>query len=498
MTKEFLLLQVHHASIAASVVFQTKGVWRVRRDLAVLQQAEPGGDPAADNWAVRLRRALGDRRARLSCILLLHRQEYAVLQTELPPGTPDETTSMLDLILADLIPADSAGICSGWENVGLTETGQQIIQVYWTPQNKITPVLETLEAGGFVLAGVFPALAIFRRLLLAEDADRPLAFLHMTSESAEFACWRPGGTALFSRGRQLQSGSVAKNGSADTGLVRELASCLRNAQAQMALQANGGVRLVRLGSSVYSSSDCPACVLENHPAAERLKEATALYKSERQEDFLALAATAELAGTLLAQTHSGRLATPLNMLPRQFLRQHEMTRRRSLAIQTSTLILGIVLLVIGNLWLYSYQLEESLQKTQAEISQLAPQAKEIEAMEERIASIRDQIDYAISPTDALTQINRVLAESSALQGLFLDRMAYKSSGEIAMEGHSVSDITPWKFAEALSNTGLFGTVQRPKIETHMLGGTRSIRFALKVQTSKSSPTGESANEGKRR
>lgn len=480
MINQVILIQLSSTEAIGLAACRKNGSWRVQWDFRLPLCGAPD-DPHSADWGTRLRHLLKRKKySTQGIILVLGRQDYAVTSIPLPPGTPAETASMLELDLAERLPADPARICHGWETVETGEDGRQLIQVYWSPREKIDAVLDDLGKNGLKLIGIFPSLALYRRLFLPQYQNRPLVLLHDSSEFFEYAGWASGGALLFSRGKKHLTGSLPDDGSGARTILTELAGNAGVALAQS--QPDGGHFLIDWRSNPGDAKLPSELVGEPHPAAERLKQATGKLKSELPLDFILLAGATELLPVLLSQSHSGSLASPLSMLPRQLIRRSEWVQLRRLATQSATLVLGILLLASGNLWLYSALMAKQLDANQEEIKRLTPEVKEIEGMEQRIASIKDQLDYAISPVDALRAVNALLAKSGdSLEGLYLDHMNYLSSGEIIMEGHTTSDITPWKFAEDLGQTGAFRITQKPRIETHMLGGTRSIRFNLKVQ-----------------
>lgn len=482
MADSTLIIQFQCHGVLGLIAGAGRGRPRIERTFS-LPLAPGGGEAGGAEFSRRLRKELGAKGGRplRRALLVLHRQDLALLELRLPPGTPAETAQMLELELADRIPLEPARVCYGWELVDRQEDGRQTIQVYWTPQQKIAPLMAALGNAGLEVAGVLPALALYRRQLRTEGTSDPLAFIHCTPQGFEAVCWGAQGTVLFSLGRMVAQAASAA-GDHDpfpAGHGAELsdfiqASCRR-------FELNGELRKLYVGSEPADAGlglGAEANALD-HPALARTGQVLEALEASDRLAFLPLVLAAELASAFATRPGGG--VETVNMLPRSLSASREASRARSLTLQVAGLILSIVALAAGNLWLYAYQMKRQLAASQAEMARLAPQVKEVEAMEGRIHSIREQLDYVLSPADAVRKINEVLAEADpALEGLYLDHMNYKSTGEIMVEGHATNDITPWKLAEALDKSAAFQITQKPRIQTRQYGETRSIRYSLAV------------------
>lgn len=480
MRNPVLIFQLQDRCLLGIVCSIKSGNWRIERDFTITLDAS-GDHETGSAWADLLRTKLNDKKKDSvhSCLWILHRSDYAVLNLELPAGTSEETAAMLELELADRLPADLAKICFGWDRVDTSEDGQQILQVYWAPQSRILPIYEALKHAGLELTGILPALALYRPLIMNPAPDHPTALLYVEGGNYELAGWDPRGIISFSRGKKSLLGENESSELNSGALEADLRKKLQQLSAQFPPDAEP--RLVRLHAAAIG----PEAEAElKSSVSGGLQELVKSLKNPCREKFFPLAAVVIQAPLLFGRTASENSSLTLNMLPRQVVQRSEREQFKRLAIRVAILLTGIVALLVGNAVFYLHELRTQLAGDQMEIKRLTPVAKDIEAMEARIVSINDQLDYAISPVEALKAVNAILANASdILDGLFLDHMTYAATGEIVMEGHAINDITPWKFAEELGKSGAFRILQKPKIEWHMFGGTRSIRFNLKVQAS---------------
>jgi len=120
-----------------------------------------------------------------------------------------------------------------------------------------------------------------------------------------------------------------------------------------------------------------------------------------------------------------------------------------------------------------------LEEVRLQVDSLRPEGKAVEVMEQRIQTLAAQTNYNLSPAEILYELSAVIGQGGAgLDGLYLDELTYSADGQVVISGHSRGEITPWRFAELLSSTGIWEQVDPPKIEFRQYGTTRLLRFSL--------------------
>jgi len=497
MVNSTLFLQFFPSRVLGLIAEPGGSAYRFRKAFRLsLENSKAGKPETAPACLLRGELHQFKHNAPRKCVLVLHRQDLAVLALELPPGTDAETALMLELDLRERLPLDMDQVCYGWEITGANQAGLNTILVYWTAQDRIAPMLDVLREANLELVGVFPAPAVHRPLLRDESDSRSFLLAHFAPEGFDLTCWEEGGSILFSRGRLSKSGTEKEDEKA--ALLSEFTSSVHACEQRVGnLQ---GVRTIYLGTACAAEALRTAGSGQNTepPAEKRITDLLARIEEGDGVSFLSLACATERAGSLLRGTKGNVSSSSLNMMPKLLRLSKEGAFLRRQVLKAVFLVLSILILAAGNIWLYCFEMEYQLKVNKEQISRLTPAAKEVDAMEERIRTIRDQIDYVLSPADALREINTLLADHSTdLEGLFLDHMTYKDTGHITMEGHVTNEITPWRFAEKLDTSGLFRIADKPQLEIHPVGEARLIRFSLSVDVSKEqSPASTQREVGK--
>jgi hypothetical protein len=417
------------------------------------------------------------------CILILHRQDIAVLQVEFPSGSEGEIESMLALELPELLPLGKHEICYGWERLGTTPEGKALIEVYWTPLSVITAFLDVLKEAHLDITGIFSGLHVYRKSLIEEQDGAPLSFIRAYDNDIEIFRWNEHKECQFSHGKQIPT-SVELNHQQDhIELLPELKRAIASCQRQFPGERD--IPCIFVGENIFLETlqPCFEVLPHDNPIAKRAENLLARMDCEDTDCYLPLLAALDPIAEIRSHGKRAIAGHSCNMLPMDIRRKREETLLRNLKIHTAFLIVGILALSIANLWFYTFHMENQLVNNNARIQQLKPIVKDVEAMEERIASIRNQIEYALSPIDALKEINEVLAENSReLDGLFLDKLGYDAEGEIRLEGHAKNAITPWALAKILDRTDAFRVIRQPRISYQMQGATRGIRFQMGLCT----------------
>ncbi|MCE5231223.1 hypothetical protein LLG95_16730 [bacterium] len=403
-----------------------------------------------------------DTQARHS-ILVLERTELALLNLAFPRGGAEETAAMLELELDRQLPLEAQKLCYG--HAKHSGDGEDLVQVYWSPLDRIEPLLSKLKSAEIEVDEICPAMAFYR--WISADAAPNASFntqLFIHAGHIELIHWSAPGIVGFSRF------------SSDSEIERSLTALIEHRNDASPISLYSPEAQKQSISGLFA-----AMGLRSVHAITRFEWATNLTDDE-QIEFLPILAVLNAIDADSLSSGSPRLTSTLNMLPRSIEVQRQRRQRRRNMIQTGVLALLFAVLGVANLMLYMNRLATQINANTEEIKRLTPEAKQVEAMEERIASIRRQINYVITPIEALGTVNKVLSDQAGrLEGLFLDHFDYTEVGLITLEGHSTNDITPWSFAEALDKTGKFKIVQKPRIEMHPYGETRAIRFQLSCQ-----------------
>jgi hypothetical protein len=498
MAESTLFLQFFPTCVVGLIAEPMKGDdLRFRKAFRLSPEHGDSGTPET-GLASRLRQEIQHARHSAiprQCVLVLPRQDVASLSLQLPAGTDAETAAMLELDLKDRLPLDADDISHGWEKVGAAPDGRETVLVYWTPRRKLAPMLDVIRAAHLEIVGVFPVPAIHRRVFRGDPGGDLLLMAYFSEEGFELTCWGESGALLFSRGKLVEFESEG-DGQRDNGVLRsEFAASVRACAEQ--LGGSKAVRCVWFGPADVADALRAEGIVPQEEDASRKRIADLLGRIEQGDglSFLSLTAAAQMGESLLPATPGRVSSSSLNMMPKSLRLSKEGAFRRRQTLKAGFLALSILILAAGNLWLYSFDMERQLASNREQISRLAPLAKDVDAMEERIRTIREQIDYIVSPADALKEINSLLADNAAdLEGLFLDHMTYKASGQIIMEGHVTNDITPWRFAEFLDASGLYRVAEKPRVETFSLGQARRIRFSLSVNVCKRAVSPSGAKE----
>lgn len=404
-------------------------------------------------------------------ILVLARTDLALLNMCFPKGEADETAAMLELELDRQLPLDLSKVCFGFETY-CAET-QDLAQVYWSPLDRIEPYLATLKSAGIEVDEIRPTLPYYHRLPVETPPIQTRSQIFMHHAQIEMIHWSRPGIVGFSR---IVDHRLSEHNLSDAELARSLAALIAN------LNSDSSILLYSAESAKEPISTILAAAGLHVVQANVKFDCAPELTNEAATEFFPLLAV--IAGT---QTEPAPLTTntairTLNMLPRSIDAQRHRYRLRKTTIRVAMLSALVILLGIANVVLYINRLQTQIDANMAEIKLMTPEARQVEAMEERIASIQRQINYVMTPIDALGTINQILAEqASRLDGLYLDHFDYTEAGIILLEGHSTNDITPWSFAEALDKSGRFKIAQKPRIQMRLYGETRAIRFQMSCQ-----------------
>ena len=496
MASDVLLVQFQKSRICGLACNLRNGKSLVRNPLSV----ELDGGNGESSWlgagkvlveALRAKNHKGPR----ECVLVLHRQAYAVLQMKLPRGTEGEIASMVELELPQRIPYSTENICYGFDILGETTEDQILVEVYWTPSSALASILTELEQVGVTVLSIWADIPAYRDFLLEAGASNPLLFGRLSD--SEFEIIRFGHTreCVFSRGRMLETPLDASPGNSDR-LVSEFKQSF-SSQCSEEGSSEGAQSCVVISES--ARADLPGIPFSDILPACAERRLSQIGESSREVDsrrFLPLLATAVSLRASQDKSGSAAVRSGRDMLPRGIQRSRRNRQARTLLAQAVFFGIMTIGLVASNIWYYAYQADQKYQTAQAEIVNLKPVVAEVEAMEERIQSIRAQIDYVLPPVEALGTINAVLADGGRrLAGLYLDKLIYDADGEIDMEGHATSDITPWEFAEVLQKSGCFDIKQPPRLTFRTYGnGRRAIRFQLALRSLPQLTAGEGKKE----
>ncbi|MEN6626638.1 MAG: hypothetical protein ABFD69_10460 [Candidatus Sumerlaeia bacterium] len=444
-----------------------------------LQRAERIADyqtTPRDQLASIIRSQTADRRKDTQqtrhTVLVIERSDLAVLNLTFPAGSADETQAMLELELDHQLPLDMNKICYGYHKH--TDGEQDHIQVFWSPFERIQPRMDCLKLVGIEIEEIYPALPFYYDLIQDPDANHPSTYVLVRSNCVELVNWS--NPRIIGLSRQITLNDSADEQSFCAELGRTIDSFFDHAAqddkpAFIASEQNTG--------AVRNAFASRGLLLDGHKA--NLKW---MGDIQDEDAFAFLPVIAVLNGIPIETPANGSVSETqtLNMLPRSIEEQRRRHRIRKSMIQVGGLLVIAIALVMANLLLYVNRLQTQIDYNTGEIQRLTPEARQVEAMEERIASIRRQINYVITPVDALGTINEILStQASRLDGLFLDHFDYTESGLISLEGHATNDITPWSFAEALDKSGRFRITKKPRIERKPYGETRAIRFQLSCQ-----------------
>jgi hypothetical protein len=513
MAEPVAIIQFQHSN-ATGIVLQLAKNGNGSQKLFGASIPETSDDQSPlEGLGLKLRDALREQNSEAvrHSILVLSRQDFSIMELKLPPGTLAEVAEMLKIQLAEQLPLGIDKVCFGWEILDAPKTDSseaaspQAIQVYWAPKARIAPFIEELEKADLQAVGIIPSLAAYRSWLsnaifsepesssakqLEESlAGRQRSLVWLTHNSFEFACWENNGRILFSRGKLEQRPSAGAESQAREYLVANLERSINAARKLAEIDWNE-TSVVYLGPKPVPNQ---LKVHLNGQLSDREQEIIGqlmtVAKNEEQNFTIApLLATARLwENHHLQQVRKTRPPLTTNMLPHDIQAKRVRKRAKSLLTQVSLLVLGILIVGAANIWFYIHTLGAQLESDRAEIDRLSPIAEEVAAMEERVASIRGQLNYAILPTDAIVALNRILAENHQLDGLFLDMMTCQDSGLITIEGHSVEDSTPWEFYSAIDKDDVFITEDQPQIQYHYYGTTRVIRFHLTIKAKNRAP-----------
>jgi hypothetical protein len=433
--------------------------------------------PTAD-LSVLFKQVAHDRKIKVpkSVLILLHRQDYAILHLELPDGTQEEITSMVRLELSEKLPLDEKGICFGWIPVGQSERGLTHIEVYWAPLAEIQPVFDSLKKEHFQVIGIIPSVLACRYLVQDMSSD-PLIVLRASETEFELFYWGTGGGVHFSRGKRLPSAPEGTLSSDSASIGSEIECGLKVLLEKY--PESGSVPLFYIGPD-----DFRVLISSLHGNLQTQEKFSSFCKKlltgRSFSDLPQIASLCSSTALDLSQKRHGTVT--VDMFPVSLRSIREAWFEKKLVLQTLLSLMAVILLLIGNIWYFISYSEREYQDNKAKIKSIAPQVQEVEIMTGQLGLIRAQTEYVLAPIDALREINTVLAQNdNVLDGLFLDNFVYNAEGTINLEGHARNDITPLNFTDILERTGAFKIEKAPQITVRMYGDTRVIRFVIALK-----------------
>lgn len=408
------------------------------------------------------------------CILLLQRHELGLVKMRVPSCDPEELHSVIAHKLSHSVPLRVEEIAFGWENLVESED-LQLLQIYWSPLQQINSRIEILQRAGLRKIAIQPSLPYYRHLLFPEGKRQ---LVRLTPSGYEFIHWGRSGEVIFSRGQGICSEEGDGSNLADD-LVRNLAATLQTWRESFGQIDESECAVI--SSPQWAESDVLLEFSKTESAAWDLETQDEVSPDELAEIFPLLAARKSFFSEPAPQRGHASWLT-LDMLPQDLKQAQQHSLRRRLTLQAAISATAVLLLAITNIWFLIHSLNDEWQENLAQINLLKPRVKEVEAMEERLASIRRQMEYGVTPLDSIYRLNSILAEAAgSLEGLYLDKMEYNADGAVTIEGHCTNDISPWRFSEYLSAGGAFRVVEAPRFDFQKFGGTRAIRFMMRLQ-----------------
>lgn len=421
------------------------------------------------------------------CTLVLHRSQYSVCAFELPAGSESELQSMVEIEAEQRLPYPTNELCFGWDAFQISDSDSDRLQInlFWTPTHKIQPQLDICNLSGLIVTRILPALPVWRGALMQKTPKKSFALVHHSTFGFETAIWNPSGALDFSRGRCFSEHPAQSQDKPDPDVVATIDQIIRRNPAAdfFSVENSQFQRLSEVSERQFKLISLQEYIPENSNGA---------FSGDNPDLFLPLLLTAQ------SHCHNAPerdLSCHLDMLPADIIKKRNKTHLFRLLCQNALILLGIIVFGSANVWFYVHALRRQIEDNNAQIETLQPEAKIVDAMEQRIFSIREQIEYTLSPIDALEHISQIFNDNTdALNGLYLDRMLYKASGEILLEGHAKDGIAPWTAAELLQKDSRLEVSKKPQTIPLDLGGSRSTRFHLKITVIGSSIQKESIGQ----
>ncbi|MEQ8819164.1 MAG: hypothetical protein RLY93_02895 [Sumerlaeia bacterium] len=410
-------------------------------------------------------------------VLLLRRSDYSVLRLILPQATGDEVRAMLAYRLGSMLPLDLEDSAWMWERAPEADgplappAPTQVVDVAWTSLKRVESQVAFCRQAGLDVRAVLPTLLVVRAGLAQPEEEHRLLLLD--GRNAEWLEWAQSVAVPAPDGQSASPGMLpppAGRARPQSEVAKILTETRDEEGGPIEVWPVAEERLVD-GARAGHGPARPV------PWSEAVRNAFPGLTQAGSEDAADLPLA--LAGWRWAETPTA------GMLPAALVSNRQSESRQRLLIQVAILALLLLLLVAGNGAVYRKSLERQRDDSQTQIARLSGRAKSVEAVRERIEAINEQLEYEIPPLEVLAALQETLrANDRELEGLFLDSLNWEEGGQTVIEGHSLNDITPWRFAEALNAKGTLRVVGSPRLQFRQYGDTRSIRFTMTLLPAK--------------
>jgi len=151
--------------------------------------------------------------------------------------------------------------------------------------------------------------------------------------------------------------------------------------------------------------------------------------------------------------------------------QSKMFQRRALSI--AALSAGVWLLLMGNLWFFSYRQKELLSQTRQEINRVQAGIEEIRNLQAQVEWLNQYADRTYSSLECLREISELLPA-----GVEITSITYNKSSQVNLRGEADTDSPVNDFISRLEKSLLFTSVKTEGISSSQRGGKMRTQFRV--------------------